>query len=190
MKMSKQSRPAIFVDRDGTLIQEVDHLSHVDDLCLYSYTREAVMMLKDRGYLVIVVTNQSGIGRSYFDRAAMSSIHDRIQVDLDGAIDGFYFCPHLPDAGCSCRKPNTGMIDAARADFNIDMEGSWMIGDKSLDILTGVNAGIRSALVLTGYGKEQQEDALGHADLIENDLLCAVRTIIGSDTQISQENRG
>ncbi|MBK9766113.1 MAG: HAD-IIIA family hydrolase [Chloracidobacterium sp.] len=66
--MSKQSRPAIFVDRDGTLIQEVDHLSHVDDLCLYSYTREAVMMLKDRGYLVIVVTNQSGIGRSYFDR--------------------------------------------------------------------------------------------------------------------------
>ena len=72
MKMSKQSRPAIFVDRDGTLIQEVDHLSHVDDLRLYSYTHEAVMMLKDRGYLVIVVTNQSGIGRSYFDRAAMS----------------------------------------------------------------------------------------------------------------------
>ncbi|MBX7056071.1 MAG: HAD family hydrolase [Pyrinomonadaceae bacterium] len=176
--MSNPTKPAIFVDRDGTLIEEVDHLSNVDDLRLYSYTREAVLMAKDHGYLVIVVTNQSGIGRSYFDEAAMSSIHERIQLDLDGAIDGFYFCPHLPDAGCDCRKPATGMINAAQADFDIDMSGSWIIGDKSLDVLTGVNAGIRSALVLTGYGKGHRERSLGHADLIENDLLSAVRAIL------------
>lgn len=176
--MSNPPKPAIFVDRDGTLIEEVDHLSNVDDLRMYSYTREAVLMAKDRGYLVIVVTNQSGIGRSYFDEAAMSAIHERIQAHLDGAIDGFYFCPHLPDAGCDCRKPATGMIEAARADFEIDMSGSWIIGDKSLDVLTGVNAGIRSALVLTGYGEGHREKASGHADLIESDLLSAVRRII------------
>ena len=177
-RMSNRPKPAIFVDRDGTLIEEVDHLSNVDELRLYSYTREAVRIAKERGYLVIVVTNQSGIGRSYFDEAAMMSIHERIQQQLDGAIDGFYFCPHLPDAGCSCRKPATGMIDAARSDFEIDMSGSWIIGDKSLDVLTGVNAGIKSALVLTGYGMGHREKASGHADLIENDLLSAVRAIL------------
>jgi len=176
--MSNRPKPAIFVDRDGTLIEEVDHLSNVDELRLYSYTREAVRIAKERGYLVIVVTNQSGIGRSYFDEGAMMSIHENIQQQLDGAIDGFYFCPHLPDAGCNCRKPATGMIDAARSDFEIDMSGSWIIGDKSLDVLTGVNAGIKSALVLTGYGMGHREKASGHADLIENDLLSAVRAIL------------
>ncbi len=112
----------------------------------------------------------------------MSAIHERIQAHLDGAIDGFYFCPHLPDAGCDCRKPATGMIEAARADFEIDMSGSWIIGDKSLDVLTGVNAGIRSALVLTGYGEGHREKASGHADLIESDLLSAVRRIIDPES--------
>lgn len=175
--MSNRPKPAIFVDRDGTLIEEVDHLSNVDDLRLYSYTREALRIAKEHGYLVIVVTNQSGIGRSFFDEAAMTEIHERIQQQLEGAIDGFYFCPHLPDTGCNCRKPATGMIEAARSDFEIDMSGSWIIGDKSLDVLTGVNAGIRSVLVLTGYGPKHREKASEHADLIENDLLSAVRAI-------------
>ena len=172
------SKPAVFVDRDGTLIQEVNHLSKVDDLLIFSSSFTAVNLLKTHGFRVIVVTNQSGIGRGFFDEWAMRRIHDEIQRQMDGAIDGFYFCPHLPDAGCRCRKPALGMIEDACDDFEIDMSGSWMIGDKIIDVETGHNAGMRSAMVLTGYGTEhrpllkQQPEVQGH------DLLDAVNKIL------------
>ena len=111
--MTKQ--PAVFLDRDGTLIEEVNFLSRVEDLRVFPFTADAVRLLKENGFLVIVVTNQSGIGRGVYDEAAMRSIHDQIQVELSGAIDGFYFCPHLPCDGCDCRKPELGMINAAAA---------------------------------------------------------------------------
>ena len=109
-------QPAVFVDRDGTLIEEVNFLSRVEDLRLFPFTADAVKLLKDNGFLVIVVTNQSGIGRGIYDEAAMHSIHEQIQIELSGAIDGFYFCPHLPCDGCKCRKPGLGMINSALAD--------------------------------------------------------------------------
>ena len=150
--MKKQ--PAVFLDRDGTLIEEVNYLSRVEDLHLFPFTANAVKLLKDAGFLVIVVTNQSGIGRGIYTEADMHVIHETIQEELSGAIDAFYFCPHLPDAGCKCRKPNTGMIEAAMADFDVDLERSWIVGDKKTDIETGFAARIKSALVLTGYGEQ------------------------------------
>ncbi|HEX3101204.1 MAG TPA: HAD-IIIA family hydrolase, partial [Pyrinomonadaceae bacterium] len=126
--------------------------------------------LKESGYLIIVVTNQSGIGREVYTEAAMHGIHDEIQAQLDGAIDAFYFCPHLPCDGCSCRKPSLGMIEAACADFDIDMERSWMIGDKKIDVETGYNANILSALVLTGYGHSHQATLEYSPTLIATDL--------------------
>ena len=145
-------RPAIFIDRDGTLIEEVNFLSRVEDLRLFEFSKPAVKSLKDAGYLVIVVTNQSGIGRGIYVEAAMHEIHKQIQLELDNSIDAFYFCPHLPDEECECRKPNLGMIKSAQTDFAIDMERSWMIGDKKIDVETGLNAELRTAMVLTGYG--------------------------------------
>ena len=160
------------------MIEEVNYLSRVDDLRLFPFTADAVKLLKDSGFLVIVVTNQSGIGRGIYDEAAMHAVHERIQSELSGAIDRFYFCPHLPCDGCSCRKPDLGMIEAALADFEIDMENSWMVGDKKTDVETGYKAGLRNALVLTGYGL-QHKNILEHVpDVISDDLAKAVESII------------
>lgn len=170
--------PAVFLDRDGTLIEEVNYLSRIDDLRLFPFTAEAVRQLKDAGFLILIVTNQSGIGRGIYDEAAMEAIHDRIQVDLDNAIDAFYFCPHLPCDGCRCRKPGLGMIEAALSDFEIDLERSWMIGDKKIDVQTGNNAGTRTAFVLTGYGSQHRASLENEPDIIAPDLGDAVRQII------------
>ncbi len=171
-------RPAIFLDRDGTLIEEVNFLSRVEDLRLFAFSASAVKSLKDAGFLVIVVTNQSGIGRGVYDEAAMHAIHEQIQIDLDGAIDAFYFCPHLPCDGCECRKPNLGMIDAAQRDFNIDMERSWMVGDKKIDVETGQLARLRTALVLTGYGHTHHNLLEEQPSLIAQDLGRAAMSIV------------
>src|SRR5215204_6098556 len=146
-------RKAAFLDRDGTLIEEVNFLSQVEDLKVFPFTFEALRLLKDAGFLVIVVTNQSGIGRGIYDADAMHAIHDAMQSQLDGMIDAFYFCPHLPCDGCDCRKPGLGMIRSAAADFSLELEGSWMVGDKKIDVETGHQAKIKSAMVLTGYGR-------------------------------------
>jgi D-glycero-D-manno-heptose 1,7-bisphosphate phosphatase len=171
-------QPAVFVDRDGTLIEEVNYLSAVEETLLFPFTAQAVQLLKQHGFLVIVVTNQSGIGRNIFDEAAMHRVHQHIQTKLEGAIDAFYFCPHLPCDGCGCRKPNVGMIESAYADFDIDMERSWMIGDKKIDIETGLKAGIRRALVLTGYGEQHSKTIDPLPDLIAADFGEAAKQIV------------
>lgn len=146
-------KKAVFVDRDGTLIEEVNFLSRVEDLVVFPFTPSAIRRLKDAGFLVIVLTNQSGIGRGLYSVDDMHAVHNALQTEVGGLIDAFYFCPHLPDEGCRCRKPNLGMIEAAQADFEIEMNGSWMIGDKNLDVWIAENAGINSAMVMTGYGR-------------------------------------
>jgi D-glycero-D-manno-heptose 1,7-bisphosphate phosphatase len=169
---------AVFIDRDGTLIEEVNFLSRVEDLRVFDFTNEAVGLLKAAGYLIFVVTNQSGIGRNIYDEEAMNSIHEAMQEQIAGGFDGFYFCPHLPCDGCECRKPNLGMINAARADFAVDMENSWMIGDKDLDVETGVNAKVRTAMVMTGYGKKHIGVLNEQPDVLAENLLDAVKQIL------------
>jgi D-glycero-D-manno-heptose 1,7-bisphosphate phosphatase len=178
MKDQIERRPAVFIDRDGTLIEEVNFLSRVGDLQIFPFTAEALLLLKDKGYRVIVVTNQSGIGRNIFGESDMRAIHEAIQGQLDGAVDAFYFCPHLPDAGCRCRKPALGMIEDAVSDMNIDLKSSWMIGDKKIDVETGRNAGISSALVMTGYGKKHLPSLEFRPEIVAEDLLEAVKRII------------
>jgi D-glycero-D-manno-heptose 1,7-bisphosphate phosphatase len=176
-------RPAIFLDRDGTLIEEVNYLSHVEDLRLFPFTQESVQILKDAGYLLVVVTNQSGIGRGIFAESDMHAVHEAIQNQLNGAIGGFYFCPHLPCDGCVCRKPLTGMIDAATRDLDINLENSWMIGDKHVDVNAGRAAGLSTALVLTGYGTSHRDSLENDPDVIADDLLGAAREIIKRTTK-------
>jgi D-glycero-D-manno-heptose 1,7-bisphosphate phosphatase len=178
MSDTMAKRPAAFIDRDGTLIEEVNFLSKVDDLRVFSYTAEALRILKESGFHIVVVTNQSGIGRALYSEADMHSIHEAMQRELGGAIDAFYFCPHLPDAGCECRKPGLGMLRYAERDFEIDLQTSWMIGDKRIDVETGKNAGIGSALVLTGYGSRHYAEIEDRPDVVGDDLLDAVRQIV------------
>jgi D-glycero-D-manno-heptose 1,7-bisphosphate phosphatase len=181
--MSSGKQKAAFIDRDGTLIEEVNFLSDVADLRVFPYTREAIRLLKTAGFLVIVVTNQSGIGRGIYDDAAMHSIHEAMQAELPGMIDAFYFCPHLPCDGCECRKPKLGMIRDAVRDFDIDVAASWMIGDKKIDVETGKNAGARTALVMTGYGKAQKDQIIDRPDVIGRDLLDAVRQALSLEAE-------
>lgn len=146
------ARPAVFLDRDGTLIEEVNFLSRVEEMRLFDVTFTAIKSLKDAGFLLIVVTNQSGIGRGFYSVEDMNSIHTAMQAELDGMIDAFYHCPHLPTAGCECRKPNLGMIRMAEQEFEIDLSRSWMVGDKALDVGFGRNGHLSTVLVSTGYG--------------------------------------
>jgi D-glycero-D-manno-heptose 1,7-bisphosphate phosphatase len=178
MNTENHKRPAAFIDRDGTLIEEVNFLSRVEHLKLFSYTDEAIKLLKANGFLVIVVTNQSGIGREIYTEDDMHRIHQVMQNDLGGVIDAFYFCPHLPCDGCKCRKPNLGMLDSAQADFDIDLQNSWMIGDKKIDVETAYKAGIRSAMVMTGYGRKHRDELIEPPTVIAEDLLEAVKTIV------------
>lgn len=169
---------AIFLDRDGTLIEEVNFLSRVEELRVFPFTHDALLRLKANGYLLVVVTNQSGIGRGVFGAEAMHSIHRQMQTELAGIIDGFHFCPHLPTAGCVCRKPNIGMIESAMVNLSIDLAKSWMIGDKKIDIETGFNAGLRTALVKTGYGLRHVKELDRQPDLIAENLSDAVDSIL------------
>ena len=180
MKKNTQKQPAVFLDRDGTLIEEVNYLSRVEDLRLFPFTANAVRLLKESGFLVIVVTNQSGIGRGIYTEQAMHAIHEKIQSELSGAIDAFYFCPHLPCDGCNCRKPSIGMIESAMADFDIDLENSWMVGDKKIDVEVGKNANMQTALVLTGYGAQHQVTLEYIPKIVSDDLGDVAVSIVES----------
>ena len=178
MTVQTKKRPAAFIDRDGTLVEEVNFLSKVEDLQLFPFTAEAINLLKQKGFWIVVVTNQSGIGRSIYSETEMRSIHDEMQRQLGGEIDASYFCPHTPDEGCRCRKPALGMIEDAVSELNIELQGSWMIGDKKIDVETGLNAGISSALVLTGYGAKHLSSIERQPKVIALDLLDAVKRIV------------
>jgi D-glycero-D-manno-heptose 1,7-bisphosphate phosphatase len=173
-------RKAVFLDRDGTLIEEVDFLSRVEDMQLYPYTFESLRLLKEDGYLLFVVTNQSGIGRGLYTEADMHAIHVEMNSQLDGMIDAFYFCPHLPDAACDCRKPSLGMIESALTSYDLDIERSWTVGDKNLDRELAKNAGAGGILVRTGYGLEH-EKVFGYSDNVVDDLSKAVELIRSRD---------
>lgn len=178
MKMKKK---IVFLDRDGTLIEEVNFLSTVEETNLYSFTIQALSLLSDAGFTFVVTTNQSGVARGYFGAEEVNAIHDEIQRLLKPmglAIESFQFCPHFPDAGCECRKPGTGMIQSATNGQTIELSECWVIGDKKLDIEMGFNAGTKTALVLTGYGEDHQLELDRQPDVIASNLLVAAEAIV------------
>jgi D-glycero-D-manno-heptose 1,7-bisphosphate phosphatase len=171
-------RPAVFLDRDGTLVEEVNYLHRPEDMRVFPFTAPALRMLKNAGFLLVVVTNQSGIGRNIYTVEDMHRVHEAFQVELSGLIDRFYYCPHLPCEGCTCRKPALQMIEDAVRDLDIDVATSWIIGDKKIDIETGHNAGMRTALVLTGYGRSHQATLESLPHVVGADLEAAAREIV------------
>lgn len=177
-------KSAVFLDRDGTICEDVNYLSRPEQLKLFPFASEAIKLLNDNDFLVILITNQSGIARGFFDENALREIHEKLVSDLaeHGAkLDAIYFCPHNSADNCSCRKPKTGMIERAIKDFSIDLQNSWMIGDKAIDVETGFRAGTKTALVLTGYGREEIKKLEKECDLTAEDLLQAVQKILAAD---------
>lgn len=174
-------KKAVFLDRDGTICEDAHYLSRVEELKIFPFAAEAIKLLNDNGFPVILITNQSGIARGFFDEKVLLEIHEKLITELAKAgakLDAIYFCPHNAENDCSCRKPQIGMIERAMKDFPLDLKNSWMIGDKAIDVEMGFNAKTKTALVLTGYGTKDREKLSRSPDLITENILEAVKSIV------------
>jgi len=190
-------RRAVFIDRDGTISEEVGYVNHPSRYRVFPYAAEAIKLLNEAGWRAILVTNQAGVARGYFTEDLIKLVHDILRQELErnGArLDAIYYCPHHPSVGtppfkvaCDCRKPKPGLIERAARDFDLDLAQSWMVGDRYGDVELARNAGVRSAFVLSGYGRgewEYQRATWQHEpDLIADDLLAAVRKIIAQEAR-------
>jgi D-glycero-D-manno-heptose 1,7-bisphosphate phosphatase len=156
--VTQAQAPVVFLDRDGTINRDVHHLSDPAQLELLPGAADGLRRLCESGCPLIVVSNQSPIGRGWFDEARLREIHDRLAAmlaEVGVTIAGWYWCPHVPDAGCTCRKPAPGLFFRARDELGVILEGSWIIGDRLSDMQAGRQAGARSILVATGYGEAE-----------------------------------
>jgi D-glycero-D-manno-heptose 1,7-bisphosphate phosphatase len=186
-------RRAVFLDRDGTLIEESGYLDRLERLVFFPYTVDAVRVLNLAGFAVIVVTNQAGIARGIVSEAFVGEAHRHISARLEAGgarVDGFYYCPHYPSGTveqyrrtCECRKPQPGMLRQAASDLDLDLGRSFVVGDRWHDVAAGQAVGARGVLVRTGIGArdEASPDAAVHADVIVDNLMEAAAWILQQD---------
>jgi D-glycero-D-manno-heptose 1,7-bisphosphate phosphatase len=196
--MTGGGRPAVFIDRDGTLIEETGYLSTLERLVFFPYSIDAVRQLNRGGFAVVVITNQAGIARGIVDESFVGEAHRHIDSRLragGAAVAGYYYCPHHPEGiveafrvRCDCRKPQPGMLLRAAAELQIDLARSFTVGDRWQDVRAGAAAGTRTVLVRTGYGRdaERQPGDGAAAGRIADNLAAAVAWILslqpGSNT--------
>jgi D-glycero-D-manno-heptose 1,7-bisphosphate phosphatase len=181
---------AVFLDRDGTLIEDIGYLDRVDRVEMYPWTVDAVRLLNRAGLRVVVTTNQSGIARGYFTEANVEEVHQHISSLLaeGGAhIDAYYYCPHHPEGTihgyaqrCDCRKPGSGLIERAARELGLDPSHSFVVGDRWLDVRLARAVGARAVLVRTGYGEaeEAQPEPDVAADVVADNLMGATSWIL------------
>lgn len=183
---------AVFIDRDGTISEEVGYINHPSRFRVFPYAAAAIKQLNDSDWLAIVVTNQAGVARGYFSEDMIQTVHAVMTTELErgeAKLDAVYYCAHHPSVGepphrfdCDCRKPKPGLIARAAREFDIDLARSWMVGDRYSDIELARNAGVKSMFVLSGYGRGEWEHQRGswntQPDAIAENLLEAVRVIV------------
>ncbi|HET9328554.1 MAG TPA: HAD family hydrolase [Candidatus Eisenbacteria bacterium] len=181
---SRASRSAAFLDRDGTLVREVGYLSDPADLEILPGVPQALRHLQAAGLALVVISNQSGVGRGLFSISrvydAMARLRRRLRAE-GVEIDGIYFCPHRPEAGCACRKPGSLLLERAAEDLGLTLRDSYMIGDKRLDVETGHRVGARGLLVRTGYGRDEEQregTPIEAPDAVCDDLSAAADWIL------------
>ncbi len=183
--------PAVFLDRDGTLIEDAGYLDSLDRLTLLPSTVDALRVLARGGHRLVVITNQSGIAQGLFDEAFVTRTHDALQARLTAAgarIDGWYYCPHHPrgqvpalTTTCDCRKPAPGLVRQAASDLGLDLSKSWMIGDRWGDVTLAPNAGMRGGiLVRTGQGRVAEQHPVDgtQAAYVADDVMDAAAWIL------------
>jgi D-glycero-D-manno-heptose 1,7-bisphosphate phosphatase len=184
------SRPAVFLDRDGTLLEEAGYLDRLERLVFFPFAIDAVRLLNRAGLPVVIITNQSGIGRGLYEEAFVHETHAAMTERLTAAgarIDAYYYCPHHPEATvdryrqqCECRKPGAGLLRSAARDLDLDAARSFVIGDKWTDVQAGIAAGARGILVRTGYGAWCERAPLPGVEpaLVTDNLVSAVAWIL------------
>ena len=161
------SNKAVFIDRDGTINEDMGYINHIDRFVLFPKSIEAIKLINNSGFKAVIVTNQSGVARGYFPESLINKIHNKLEEILkqNGAyIDAIYYCPHHPNGliekykiECDCRKPKPGMLFRASKDLDINLKQSFTIGDKISDINLAFRVGAKGILVKTGYGKGELE---------------------------------
>jgi D-glycero-D-manno-heptose 1,7-bisphosphate phosphatase len=180
------SQPAVFLDRDGTINEQMGYINHLSRFELLPQAIPAIHRLNEAGLKVVVVTNQSGAARGYFPAALVDEVHGHLNrlLAAGGAhLDGIYACLHGPADGCACRKPRPALLEQAARDRDLDLARSYLVGDRYIDIQTAANAGAKGILVLTGYGRGEYEYLRAAARVqpvhVAGDLLEAVEWILG-----------
>ncbi len=171
---------AVFVDRDGTLMVDVKYCAYPALVQLIPGAAEGLRALRQAGYRVVVVTNQSGIGRGYFDTKTLELVNNRLRDQLrrEGAdYDALYYCPHAPEEDCQCRKPKPGLLLRAASELDIDLASSYTLGDRDLDVKAGKAAGTKTILVSrTNHLEDSGSNPL--ADFIASNLADAAKFIL------------
>ena len=178
-------RPAVFLDRDGTICEEVGYLNHISRLMIYPWAAESIRRLNDAGLPVIVVTNQSGVSRGMFPESLVADVHRQMAQELGAGrarLDAVYYCTHRREDNCECRKPLPGLLQRAAAEHGIDLARSFVVGDRYLDVALAHAAGGRGVMVMSGYGRGEYE--FHHhtwpqqPDYVAEDLQAAVDIIL------------
>ena len=176
---------AVFLDRDGTINIDVNYCRRVEDFIILPGIPEAIKLLNQHNFKVIIITNQSGIGRGYFSKAILLRIHQHMEEELakhNAHIDEIYYCPHHPDENCDCRKPKPKFIIQAAAKYNIKLDLSYMIGDEIKDVITGKAAGCKTVLLPRSKNTLNNLKTI-KPDHVATDLLTAVNWIINKDNE-------
>ena len=180
-------RAAVFLDRDGTIADEVGYLNHVSRFRMFPFAGPAIRRLNEAGLAVIVVTNQSGVARGYFPESLVQQVNECMQRELAAAgarVDAVYYCPHSSADGCDCRKPKTGMIERAAREHKIDLGHSYMVGDRYGDMELAFRSGCKAIFVRSGYGLGEEawhaREWTRQPDIIVEDLQAAVDWILGN----------
>lgn len=174
------NRTYVLLDRDGTIIYDRHYLADPAGVELLPGAATGLRRLQQLGCGLIVVTNQSGIGRGYFDEPTLGRIHDRMRELLAAehvTLDAIYFCPHTDDDACGCRKPQPGLATQAARDFELDLRRCYMVGDKCVDVELGSRVGATSILVRTGYGREAERQGKCRAEFVADDLVAVAEFV-------------
>ena len=190
-------KKAVFLDRDGTILDELGYLTPDSTIHIYPYSIDAIRLLARGGYAVVIITNQGGIGLGLYDHAFVDRTHKGLadQFAAGGAsVDGWYYCPHHPEAVvpefkqvCECRKPAIGLVTAAARDLDLDLHASWIVGDQWRDIEVGHRTGARSVLVRTGYGRRLETnwpDDIAPATLVADNVMAAAARILAPPPRV------
>lgn len=178
-------RKAVFLDRDGTINEERMYAHKISDFALLPGVIEGLKKLKDAGFIFLIISNQAGIGRGIFKEEDLHIFNNHLLLELekhDIEIENIYYCPHHPDDGCDCRKPEPKFALQAEKEFDLDLKGSYMLGDHKSDMMFARNAGMKAVFLMTGHGEKEYEEGMD-VDHVAKDFSEATRWVLDHDRE-------